>query len=51
MEELIKRIEKLREGLNKLADSEDKELRLKISEELDEAIVEYIKLKDSTSKK
>lgn len=43
MEELIKMIDGLREELGKVMDSQDKELRLKISRELDMAIFEYIR--------
>lgn len=46
MEESIKRIDELREELGKIMDSQDKELRLQISRELDKAILEYIRLKD-----
>ena len=37
------KIENLREELHKAIDSQDKELRLQISQELDEAIVEYVR--------
>ena len=37
------KIENLREELYKAIDSQDKELRLQISQELDEVIVEYIR--------
>lgn len=40
MDELI---EELREELNRVMDGQDRELRLKISMALDEAILEYIR--------
>ena len=46
MAELIKRIEELREELCKVMDSQDKELRLQISRELDKAIWEYIRRRE-----
>lgn len=46
MEEPIKRIEELREQLGKVMDSQDKELRLQISCELDMAILEYIRRRE-----
>lgn len=46
MEELMKQIEELRGELGKLMDGQDNKLRLKISQELDKAILEYIERKD-----
>lgn len=44
------KIDKLRENLHRAIESEDKELLIKISQELDKLIVNYSKLEDNHSK-